>query len=591
MTQTFSKKPVERQMLSDQAHEAILGCIVSGQFPLGRKLPESELSLMLGMSKSPIREALRQLEREGLVVLSASRTCRVFDLGPAEISDLGELRRLLECEAMTRAARRNPVPLLGRVRAIVDEMQGALQVLDTDRYKQLDHDFHSAFFDLSGNEFLKDNFRTLSFRIQALRNRLSQDPELNRKSLADHIAIRDALEANDVEVALVILRQHIEGTTQSHVDRLENSQGAPTVSNEEPAVRVDLRDMAVYSKAALRCVGADAATVESVTQVLLHASTLGVDSHGFRLLPHYLSALQGGRINGKPDLRVISRNAGAAVLDADNGHGARATCEAADLAVEMARENGIAAVAIRNSSHFGAAGAYALQIATKGMMGLAFCNSDSFVRMHGGAECFHGTNPIAAAAPVRDGAAWLLDMATSSVPFNRVLLYRSLGLDLPPDVASDEAGENVTDPQLARMLAPLGGALFGYKGAGLGGLVEILSAAFGDSPLSFELAPMVSDDMSTPRRLGALVMAIDPEAFSGGEAFRDLMARYLEAIRRGAKAPGQVVMAPGDREWAEAETRRKIGIKLDMKTVESLRQFSDNNAISPLRTMRAVEET
>src|SRR5438552_3041805 len=82
---------------------------------------------------------------------------------------------------------------------------------------------------------------------------------------------------------------------------------------------------------------------------------------------------------------------------------------------------------------------------------------------------------LAVGAPLPGERPWLLDMATSAIPMNRVLLYRSLGLALPDGVAADEAGRTTTDPHAATVLSPLGGA-YGYKGAGLAGLVEILSA-------------------------------------------------------------------------------------------------------------------
>ncbi|KKL19625.1 hypothetical protein LCGC14_2463580, partial [marine sediment metagenome] len=243
---------------------------------------------------------------------------------------------------------------------------------------------------------------------------------------------------------------------------------------------------------------------------------------------------------------------------------------------------GMGAVAIRRSSHFGAAGAYAIEIARNGMMGLAFCNSDAFVRLHDGAARFHGTNPIAAAAPTGGADQWLLDMATSSIPFNRVKLNRSLGLPLPEHAASDASGLDITDPEAVEMLAPLGGAMFGYKGAGLGGLAEILSSAFSDAPLSQELPSMTSDEISTPRELGAFVMALDPAAFLGLDVFQSVMQRYLGLLQGSATAPGARVMAPGDREWAEAARRREVGIRLDPVSREALEEFATAHGLTPL---------
>jgi LDH2 family malate/lactate/ureidoglycolate dehydrogenase/DNA-binding GntR family transcriptional regulator len=580
-------KPIERHKLSEQAREAIRERIISGQFSMGEKLTESGLVRLLGVSKSPIREALLQLEREGLIVLSANRTTRVFSMGAAEIAELGELRRILECEALRLAMGRNRAALARSLDAIVSQMEQALSQGDSGTYKLLDAEFHRAIFAQCGNGFVEANFRMLSFRIQALRNRLSLDPALNARSLQDHQQIRDAVAAGDDDRALRLLRNHVAATTETYLDRVgETATSRPAA----PAtMRIALPEMERFSRAALASVGAGEETVDAVTRALMHASTLGVDTHGFRLLPHYLRALAGGRVNPAPEPRIVGGKGGASVLDADDGHGALAAYRAAQIAVDRAREFGIGAVAIRKSSHFGAAGAYASEIARQGLMGLAFCNSDSIVRLHGGAEKFHGTNPIAVAAPAAQGPPWLLDMATSSIPFNRVLLNRSLGVPLPEAVASDGHGIDVTDPTVAEMLAPLGGMLFGYKGAGLAGVSEILSTALSEAPLSPELPPMMSDDMSTPRRLGAFVMALDPDAFAGGAVFRATVSRYLHAIRHSAVAAEQVVMAAGDREWNEAEVRRKTGLKLDGTTVAALKEFALDHGLSALQTLSAED--
>ncbi|MDF0594822.1 Ldh family oxidoreductase [Psychromarinibacter halotolerans] len=579
MDSTVSHKPIERQSLSERAREAIRERIISGQFPMGGKLPEAELVRLLGVSKSPIREALIQLEREGLIDLSPNRTTRVFSMGASEIAELGELRLILETEAMRLACDRDAVGLADRFSVIVAGMEKALGSGDTDAYKLLDYDFHRAIFEHCGNSYIEANFRMLSFRVQALRNRLSLDPQLNARSLQEHRQMRDAVIEGQCDVALQILRQHIGDTTTNYLSRVEEAETASAAT--ERTARVAGDEMARFARQALAAAGADAATAEAVTRALLHASELGVDTHGFRLLPHYLQGLQGGRINGTPAPKIVGGTGAACVLDADDAHGALATFEAAKIAVDRARQYGLGAVAIRNSSHFGAAGAYALDIAQRGMMGLAVCNSDAFVRLHGGAARFHGTNPIAAAAPAQDGPPWLLDMATSSIPFNRVMLSRSLGVPLPSSVASDAEGGDVTDPGLVEMLAPLGGLLFGYKGAALAGLAEVLSTAFADAPLSVELPPMISDDMATPRRLGAFVLALDPEAFGGADAFRATITRYLGTIRRSAAAADAEVMAPGDREWREAEERRKIGLKIDETTLDSLGAFARANGVTP----------
>lgn len=314
---------------------------------------------------------------------------------------------------------------------------------------------------------------------------------------------------------------------------------------------------------------------------MMHGSLHGVDSHGVRLLAHYVRALQAGRLNGRPKLRFLRTGAAAGMLHADHAQGAVATYAAAEHACALALEAGIGAVGIRDSSHFGPAGAYAIRIAEKGLVGLVFANSDAFVRLHGGAARFHGTNPIAMAAPVAGSDPWLFDMATSAIPFNRVMLYAATGQALPEATASDASGRDTRDPNLVEMLAPLGGS-FGFKGAGLAGMAEILAAAVAGGGLSHELLAMGGPDFGTPRGLGAFVLAISPHAFSGAEVLAQTMARYLAALRGSPAVPEASVMAPGDREWAERDRRRLQGIPLDPETAAAFRAIAGETGVASI---------
>ncbi|MFN3824568.1 MAG: Ldh family oxidoreductase [Pseudorhodobacter sp.] len=338
-------------------------------------------------------------------------------------------------------------------------------------------------------------------------------------------------------------------------------------------IRAPVAAVEAFCKAAFAACGADAETARDATRSMMHGSVHGVDSHGVRLTAHYIRALEGGRLNKAPKPSFRRIKAGSGLLEADNAQGARATYLAMDHAMEMARESGIAAVGIRNSSHFGPAGAYAKYAADQGFLALVVANSDSFVRLHDGTERFHGTNPFSVAAPSGGSDPWLLDMATSAVPYNRVELYRSLGVTLPLGVASDAEGVDTTDPNRAEMLAPVGGE-FGFKGAALGGVAEIFSAVLTGMRLSPEILHMGGPDMETPREMGAFVMAMDPEGFIGAGIVEAGMRRYLDLLRNSPARPGCRVMAPGDREWAEAARRRAEGLPLDPVTQDGFRTLA-----------------
>ena len=331
-----------------------------------------------------------------------------------------------------------------------------------------------------------------------------------------------------------------------------------------------------FSRQVFQNAGVDTLSSDAATRAMLHGSIHGVDSHGIRLLAHYVKAFQGGRLNKRPKVTIIQERSGTAVLDADNAHGAVGAFAAIEHAIGNAKAAGIAAVAIQNTSHFGPAGAFSKAAADAGMIALVFGNSDSFVRLFDGAEPFHGTNPISVAMPSGQDDPRLLDMATSSVPFNRVELHRSLQRDLAKGVASDSNGRDTTDPFSAEMLAPVGGSDFGFKGAALGGVAEIFSAVLTGMKLSPDIAPMVGPDFLHAREMGAFVIVMDPVAFVAAPLIEAGMTRYLSLLRGSKPRAGQRVMAPGDREWARAAQRQVQGIPLDPVTVANFSQLAED---------------
>lgn len=318
--------------------------------------------------------------------------------------------------------------------------------------------------------------------------------------------------------------------------------------------------------------GASTVSARAATQALMHASLMGVDSHGARLAVHYATMLRGGRINPTPNLTLTQTSSAVTLMNADNGLGHYAGYQAMEKACEQALQAGVGVCSVAHSTHFGAAGAYALHAASQNMIGIALSNSDANVALHGSTVPFHGTNPLAAAAPVQDGLPWFFDTATSSIPFNRVRLYRSLDKLLPPDVAATQNGQVTRNPHDAFMLLPLGGESYGFKGAGLAGLITILSAALSGATLDADMIPMTdTEDHKTYRNVGHFFMAINPEKFLGASHFKHIMKTYLASLSVcPSTTPGVPVLYPGEREWQIRDARLNQGIILDQQTYSTL---------------------
>ncbi|GHC36035.1 Ldh family oxidoreductase [Aidingimonas halophila] len=358
-------------------------------------------------------------------------------------------------------------------------------------------------------------------------------------------------------------------------------------AENDDVARVDAADLQAFMHDVLRRCDVDTPSAEAVSRALLTASSMGVDSHGLRLLPHYVNAVRGGRITARPSMRFTQPLPAIGYLDADDGFGHLAGYTAMDHACSMADEVGMGAVAVGHSSHFGAAGCYALAAAERGLIGMTVCNSDPFVRLHDGKAPFHGTNPIAFSAPVEGQPPYLLDMASSSIPWNRVQQYGAIGRALPPDVAADATGKVTCDPAEVASLLPLGGADFGFKGAGLAGMVEVLSSTLTGMQNGFRLLPMGGPDMSTPRGVGHFFLAMRPDAFSDRETYQASMRTYLDDLRSQPALDGTEVMAPGDREWRCQARRDAQGIPLDAANLAAYERLAEELGLTPLAVRRS----
>ena len=228
------------------------------------------------------------------------------------------------------------------------------------------------------------------------------------------------------------------------------TEARETDDGEAAERRVAQTDLERFVAAVLQAAGADEHSVRSTVQALVGASLRGVDSHGVRLLPHYVKVLEGGRVKGRPQMRFEKPAGAAGRLDADHALGTAAGFRAMEEAMRLAEDAGIGAVSVFNSSHFGAAGAYALEAAERGYIGLALCNANDAVLPHSGRQPFHGTNPIAFAVPVVGERPYLIDMATSAIPVNRILQYRTLDRELPRWRSTRRAGSPGTRTRLNR---------------------------------------------------------------------------------------------------------------------------------------------
>ena len=223
MTLTLARGP----SLTEQAAAHIRSRIVHGTFQCGESLSELALAQELGVSKTPVREALLELKRQGLVEIHPQRGTFVFEMSSGQVVQLAEMRSVLELAALRLAMDRNRDALRRRWADLVAEMAVALADGNTEDYRVLDGVFHQAMFDLAKNQFLSETFSVIAFRIQALRNRLSLNPALNEKSYGEHKRLLELVTKGDNEKVAELLAWHIEWTRSSYIELL----GMPGADN------------------------------------------------------------------------------------------------------------------------------------------------------------------------------------------------------------------------------------------------------------------------------------------------------------------------------------------------------------------------
>jgi ureidoglycolate dehydrogenase (NAD+) len=299
---------------------------------------------------------------------------------------------------------------------------------------------------------------------------------------------------------------------------------------------------------------------------LCETSLRGVDSHGIRLLPHYFDSAVSGRKNPSPKFKVTKTFPSMAHLDADNAFGHAAGMRAINIAMEIAETQGVASIAVSNSSHPGAMASMALKAAREGYIAFAFTHADALILSHGGSRPYFGTNPVCFAAPRLDKEPYCLDMATSIVPWNRVKVNRSLDKQLDKGIAADIDGRPTTDPHKAAAVMPTGS----YKGYGLSSMVDILCGVYTGMAFGRSIPAMFTTQMTEQRKLGQFYMVMRSDGAISKEEFIGYMQQMTDEVRLEPALDGGSVMLPGDPQIICSKNRMKNGIPLDLPTSNAL---------------------
>lgn len=297
-----------------------------------------------------------------------------------------------------------------------------------------------------------------------------------------------------------------------------------------------------------------------VATIIVDADLHGVHSHGVRLFVSHIPQIRSGAIaaDARPVLAIDRTVTG--VVDGICGYGPVVCDFATTLAMERARTHGIAAFAVRRSSHWGCPSYYARKVAAAGLVLFGASNTGIAMPLWGSSEKSVGNNPVIFGIPTRDGDPWILDISMQQAAWGKLALYRDSGHQLPGTWGLDSRRRPTTDPAAiiaSGLINPIGD----HKGSGLAVIVEALTGGLAASLHSHEIRERL--DKSETQHKSQFFLTMSPDFFGGRDGL-DRMTRSFAAAAVAAKRvrEQEPVRLPGSGAASRRRTYLKTGIPL-----------------------------
>ncbi len=327
-----------------------------------------------------------------------------------------------------------------------------------------------------------------------------------------------------------------------------------------------------------------------IAEVFMAAEARGHPSHGMIRIKDYYQLWKAGRVNVKPNVRVVHESPSTAVVDGDRAVGMVAARRSMEIAIKKADKAGTGWVATRNSNHFGIAGFYSMMALEHDMIGICLTNANPLVAPTFSISRMMGTNPIAVAIPALKQPPFVADFATTPIARGKLAVAEKKGERVPLGFVQDKTGKPSDDPSILKsggsMLTLGGDRLHGsHKGYCLSGIVDIFSAVFSGANFGPFVPPSVAYlpvlDKKTGEGTGHFFGAMRIDAFQPADQFRAKMDEWIETFRSARPIEGQdCVLIPGDPEREAEERIRREGISLVPAIREDLVVISKELGIS-----------
>ena len=305
---------------------------------------------------------------------------------------------------------------------------------------------------------------------------------------------------------------------------------------------------------------------EIVADATLDANLKGFSSHGIGRFNQYVKGIKLGNIRTDKDIEIETETPAMALINGNHIFGHVVAYKAMELAIQKAKEIGIAIIGVHDSNHFGVAGYYSDMAVMEDMIGLVIANTEPAVAPIGGKEPILGTNPIAIGIPSNKHYV-SVDMATSASARGKLLEAVRKGQKIPENVALDENGNPTIDPECALRgsILPFGA----HKGYALAFMIEILAGPLVKAAYGKAVRGTANpEDMCTK---GDLIMAIDPSKFVDINEFKEDVDEFIAEI----KNSGENIFIPGDMEVRNVKKAKKEGLPIDDKLYLQLKEIAE----------------
>lgn len=339
-----------------------------------------------------------------------------------------------------------------------------------------------------------------------------------------------------------------------------------------------------FIQSALLNQGLPEADARQVATLMAEADLQGSDGHGVIRLPQYIKRIQASGINKTPQIRVVQERAAMAVVDGDNAMGHLVVSRAVDIAIQKARDCGVAWVSTRHSNHAGPASLYARRPLEHDMLGLYFAvGNANHLPPWGGMDMLLSTNPIAAGIPAGEEPPVVLDMATTVAAYGKVKAKAKRGEQMPVGWMIDRQGQPLLDPQRAGegFLLPIGE----HKGYGLALIVGLLAGTLGGAAMGREVIDFNADHKTTTNT-GQAILVIDLAAFGDPAQFRQRVDTLVRDIRDSQRLPGvERIWLPGEQSHERRARYREQGIPVSAGLVSELQALATELGIDPLEEL------